>query len=123
MSSTKRRTRIDVLLPVLLMAALPLSVHAEEAAPAYTISANVGLFSQYIFRGISYTQEKPAVQGGFDLAHASGAYLGVWGTNVSDLALSNATGEIDVYGGYAKTVGDFTFDVGFLQFIFPGGKL
>jgi uncharacterized protein (TIGR02001 family) len=112
------------LLPAILAGLLPLSSFAEEAAaPAYTVSANVGLFSQYIFRGISYTQEKPAVQGGFDLAHASGAYLGVWGTNVSDLALSNATGEIDVYGGFAKTIDDWTFDVGFLQFIFPGGKL
>jgi uncharacterized protein (TIGR02001 family) len=106
--------------------ATPLSLQAAEGAmaaePSYTISANVGVFSQYVFRGISYTQEKPAVQGGFDLAHESGLYIGIWGTNVSDLALSNATGEIDVYGGYANTVGDFTYDVGFLQFIFPGGK-
>jgi uncharacterized protein (TIGR02001 family) len=101
---------------------VPVAVHAEEAASPYTVSANVGVFSQYVFRGISYTQEKPAVQGGFDLAHESGLYIGIWGTNVSDLALSNATGEIDVYGGYAKTIGDFTYDVGFLQFIFPGGK-
>ena len=111
-------------LAALALFAASVTVQAQEtaAAPAYTISANVGLFSQYIFRGISYTQEKPAVQGGFDLAHESGAYLGVWGTNVSDLALSNATGEIDVYGGFAKTIDDWTVDVGFLQFIFPGGK-
>ncbi|PKO34461.1 MAG: hypothetical protein CVU34_06815 [Betaproteobacteria bacterium HGW-Betaproteobacteria-7] len=99
-------------------------VHAEEApAPAYSISANVGLFSQYVFRGISYTQEKPAVQGGFDLAHQSGLYLGIWGTNVSDAALNNAVGEIDIYGGYANTVGDVTYDLGFLQFIFPNGQI
>jgi uncharacterized protein (TIGR02001 family) len=123
MSSNTKRTRMTGLLPAMLVSLLPLSSFAQEAAaPAYTISANVGLFSQYIFRGISYTQENPAVQGGFDLAHESGAYLGVWGTNVSDLALPNATGEIDVYGGFAKTVDDWTFDVGFLQFIFPGGK-
>lgn len=116
-----RHKTLSALLLGLLVA--PLAAQAEEApAPSYTISANVGVFSQYVFRGISYTQEKPAVQGGFDLAHESGLYLGVWGTNVSDLALSNATGEIDVYGGYAKTMGDFLFDVGFLQFIFPGGK-
>lgn len=106
-----------------LSLSLPFAAQAEEApAPAYTITSNIGVFSQYIFRGISYTQENPAVQGGFDFAHESGAYLGIWGTNVSDLALSNATGEIDVYGGFAKTYGDWTFDVGFLQFIFPGGK-
>ncbi len=117
------RNRLNVLLCALLAGALPLSAQAEEAAaPAYTITSNIGVFSQYIFRGISYTQENPAVQGGFDFAHESGAYLGIWGTNVSDLALSNATGEIDLYGGFAKTYGDWTVDVGFLQFIFPGGK-
>ncbi|WP_018413147.1 TorF family putative porin [Methyloversatilis thermotolerans] len=102
--------------------ALPLAAQAEEAAPAYTLTTNIGVFSQYIFRGISYTQEKPAVQGGIDFAHSSGAYLGIWGTNVDDAALPNAAGEIDVYGGFAKTVDDWTFDVGFLQFIFPGGE-
>lgn len=117
-----KRTRFDVLLPMLLMAALPLPAHAQEPVPAFTVSANVGVFSQYIFRGISYSQEKPAVQGGFDLAHSSGLYLGVWGTNVSGDALPNAVGEIDVYGGYAHAIGDFTLDVGFLQFLFPGGE-
>lgn len=112
---------------VALLASLPLAapmVHAEEVeSSAYTLSANVGLFSQYIFRGISYTQEKPALQGGFDVAHRSGLYLGVWGTNVSDAALNNASGEIDVYGGYANTVGDLGYDIGFLQFLFPGGEI
>lgn len=100
------------------------AVQAEETpASPYTVSANVGLFSQYVFRGISYTQEKPAVQGGFDIAHQSGLYAGVWGTNVSDAALNNAAGEIDVYGGYANTIGDVTYDLGFLQFIFPDGEI
>ena len=96
---------------------------AKEEAPAYTLSANVGLFSQYVFRGITYTQGKPAVQGGFDISHKSGLYLGTWGTNVSDAALNNAVGEIDVYGGYTNTVGDFTYNLSFLQFIFPNGRV
>lgn len=93
-----------------------------EPAPSYTLTTNVGLFSQYVFRGISYTQEEPAVQGGADFAHQSGFYLGIWGTNISSKAIQNAVGEIDVYGGYATTFGDFGVDVGFLQFIFPGGQ-
>ena len=92
-----------------------------EPAPDYTLTTNVGLFSQYVFRGISYTQKKPAVQGGADFAHSSGLYLGIWGSQISSKAIQNAVGEIDVYGGYATTVGDFGVDVGFLQFIFPGG--
>ena len=44
---------------------------APAAAPEHTLTANVGIFSQYIFRGISQTAGKPALQGGFDYAHAS----------------------------------------------------
>ena len=95
---------------------------AEAPAPDYTLTTNVGLFSQYVFRGVSYTQEKPAVQGGADFAHSIGLYLGVWGINISSKAVQNAVGEIDVYGGYATTVGDFGFDVGLLQFIFPDSE-
>ena len=56
---------------------------AAPPAPDYTLTANVGLFSQYIFRGIAQTAGKPAVQGGFDWAHSSGFYLGTWGSNIS----------------------------------------
>lgn len=103
-------------------AAAPEAAAPSAETPPYTLTTNVGLFSQYVFRGISYTQEKPAVQGGADFAHSSGLYLGVWGTNISSKAIQNAVGEIDVYGGYARTVGDFGFDVGLLQFIFPDGQ-
>jgi uncharacterized protein (TIGR02001 family) len=108
------------------LAATAPAARAADAAPAetpsYTLTTNVGLFSQYVFRGVSYTQEKPAVQGGADFAHASGLYVGIWGTNLSSKAIQNAVGEIDVYGGYAASVGDFGYDVGLLQFIFPGGR-
>lgn len=92
------------------------------AAPDYTLTTNVGLFSQYVFRGISYTQKKPAIQGGADLAHSSGLYVGIWGSQISGKAIQGATGEIDLYGGYAGSAGDFSYDAGLLQFIFPDGK-
>ena len=97
----------------------PAAAAAEAPAPDYTLTTNVGLFSQYVFRGVSYTQEKPAVQGGADFAHSSGLYAGIWGSNVSSKAINEAVGEIDVYGGWAPTVGDFTFDIGLLRFNFP----
>lgn len=97
---------------------------APEAAPApdWTVTTNIGLFNQYFFRGVGYTRGLPAVQGGVDVAHSSGFYAGVWGSNVYEGAISNSNVEIDVYGGIAKTFGDFTADVGVLQFIFPGSK-
>ncbi len=42
-----------------------------KAADPYTLTANVGIFSQYIFRGLTQTDGKPAFQGGFDFAHES----------------------------------------------------
>lgn len=93
--------------------------HAQDAPGAHTVTANVGLISNYVFRGMTYTQERPAVQGGFDYAHDSGLYAGVWGTNVSSEAINGASLEIDVYGGYAWQHGDWHADIGLLQFYYP----
>lgn len=99
---------------------------AEEAAkaetPTWTVTSNIGAFSQYIFRGIGYTQKQPAVQGGFDIAHKSGLYAGIWGSNVSSDAFAGSNLEIDLYGGYTNTVGEVTYDVGLLQFYYPNGR-
>ena len=104
-------------------------VMAEEAAKAaetapYTVAYNVGLFSQYIFRGLTQTKEDPALQGGVDFTHSSGFYLGAWGSNISWLkdagAYDRSSLELDLYGGYSNTIGDITYNVGVLQYYYPG---
>ncbi len=62
-----------------LMAALTLPAVAEDASP---VSANIGVVSNYIWRGVTQTQDGPAVQGGLDYAHPSGFYAGLWASNV-----------------------------------------
>lgn len=110
--------------------AAPAAAAAEPASP-HTFAYNVGLFSQYIFRGLTQTGEKPALQGGVDYSHASGFYLGAWASNVSWLedagpagasAYDNSSLEIDVYGGYRNTIGEtgIGYDIGLLQYIYPG---
>lgn len=97
-------------------------VLAEEAA-ASPIAANVTLASEYVYRGISQTREKLALQGGFDYAHASGLYAGVWGSNINWLqdAGQSSSLEIDIYGGYkGKISDDFSYDVGYLRYEYPG---
>src|SRR3954469_18200259 len=54
--------------------------------PDFTFTGNVGIYSQYVFRGVSQTNEKPALQGGFDLGHKSGLYVGTWLSNISWLS-------------------------------------
>jgi uncharacterized protein (TIGR02001 family) len=92
---------------------------AEPASP-HTITSNVGFFSDYVFRGISYTRERGAIQGGFDYSHSSGFYLGVWATNVNKNALYGNSVELDLYGGYIyQFTPDISLNVGFLQFYYP----
>ena len=93
--------------------------------PDWTFTANVGIFSQYVFRGISQTNEKPAIQGGFDVAHKSGFYAGTWASNVSwisdGLPDASVSMEWDFYGGYKFALpNDFSGDVGVLQYYYPG---
>ena len=57
---------------------------ADDHMMGLEFSANVALTSDYIFRGISQNESDPAIQGGFDVAHTSGIYAGVWGSNVSE---------------------------------------
>jgi uncharacterized protein (TIGR02001 family) len=99
---------------------------APAPAPAATpITANIGLVSDYRFRGISQTWKRPAVQGGFDYAHASGWYLGVWGSNVSGNSYNNGAGlEMDLYGGFKAAVTEgVTLDLGALAYVYPGARM
>lgn len=96
--------------------AMPALAMAAEDSP-HTITGNVGFFSDYAFRGVSQTDEGPAIQGGFDYAHSSGFYLGTWGSNVE---LGDASMEWDVYGGYnGKITNDLGYTVGLLQYFYP----
>jgi len=95
---------------------------AAEASP-HTVTGNLGVFSSYRFRGIDQTFGKPALQGGIDYAHASGFYLGNWNSNVSSGAgFPDGNLEMDFYGGYKGTFGDFGLDVGAIYYYYPGSE-
>jgi uncharacterized protein (TIGR02001 family) len=109
--------------------ATPAAPAAAAPAPDWSITANVGLFSEYIFRGITQTAGKPAVQGGFDLGHSSGFYAGTWASNISWLqdfgAYSRSSLEWDFYGGFKHNIGDsdFFYDVGGYYYYYPGTRV
>jgi uncharacterized protein (TIGR02001 family) len=112
---------------IALAAAATLSsgtVLAQAAAPAATpdfvVTGNFGITSDYRFRGLSQNNLDPAVQGGFDVAHSSGLYIGTWGSNVSQWAASpKGNLELDLYGGYKTTVGDVGMDIGLIAYKYP----
>jgi uncharacterized protein (TIGR02001 family) len=98
---------------------------AEEAAPEKKdwlpgdLSGNVGLFSDYSFRGVSQTQRNMALQAGLDWTHDSGVFLGLWGSNVD---FDEANLEQDFYGGWGSSIGDFSYSLLGTFFFYPGDE-
>ena len=132
-----RKTVVAGLAAAALAPGLATAAEPAPPTPEHNFTGNFGLYSQYVFRGLTQTDRKPAVQGGFDYAHSSGFYLGTWGSNISWLKenasvapggtlISGGTysqggsAEIDFYGGYKTTFGDFGADLGTLYYWYPG---
>lgn len=112
------------LLVALLGTLSTLPALADDASP-HTLTSNVSLVSDYLYRGISQSGQKPAIQGGFDYAHSSGFYAGMWGSSISWLSdggvAANAGLELDTYLGFRSTfASDFSYDVGYLRYNYPG---
>jgi uncharacterized protein (TIGR02001 family) len=107
---------------------------AAPAAPETTIAYNVGVVSQYRYRGLAQTHGMPALQGGVDYSNANGAYLGIWASSIrwiKDASTSNSgnvknvdgKSEIDIYGGYKFDASGVTYDVGVLRYQYAGNTL
>lgn len=105
---------------------LPSVAMAQAAAPAspHTFTANVGVVSDYLFRGVSQTRGGAALQGGVDYSHSSGLYAGAWGSTITWVKdwLGKGSTEVDLYGGYKNSFagGDWTYDVGVIAYTYPG---
>lgn len=82
-----------------------------------SISANLAITSNYVWRGMTQTANSPAVQGGVDLDY-KGFYLGTWGSNV-EYGDTNNNLEADFYGGYKNEIAGIGFDIGYIYYSFP----
>jgi len=104
---------------VLSISALALATLAPAAQAE--ITANVALTTDYVWRGVSQNQEDPALQGGFDYAHDSGFYLGVWGSNVN---FGGASTELDLYGGWGTEFeSGLGIDFGIIRYAYVGSDI
>lgn len=92
---------------------------ADESS-AFSLSANAAIYTQYRFRGLSLSNHDPAIQGGFDVSHESGFYVGTWGSSIEPYGGSEF--EMDIYAGYASQIGDFSTDIGVLAYTYPGSS-
>jgi uncharacterized protein (TIGR02001 family) len=108
-------------------AAFAQSAPAAEAPEVSPVTANVTVTNNYVYRGLTQTDFKPAIQGGFDYAHESGFYIGNWNSSISwvsnqDYAIAKSSSiEMDVYAGIKKEIiGEgFVSDLGVLQYYYP----
>ena len=95
----------------LLLAAMAIAAVSAGAAHAGDVTYNLDVTSDYVFRGISQTNAKPAVQGGIDYAHGL-FYAGTWASSVD---FANGY-ELDLYAGVKPVVGKTSFDFGVLTY-------
>jgi uncharacterized protein (TIGR02001 family) len=97
------------------------------AAPGnWTITGDVAIASQYRYRGISQSDNRPAVQGAITITHASGFYLATWDSSASagNSPVNIGGTEIDIYGGFTHALGQsgVVFDGGLYGYVFPGAS-
>lgn len=109
-----------------LLAATILAGSAMTAAPALaqdgdiSVSANVAMVTDYRFRGVSLSDEEIAIQGGIDVGHSSGFYVGTWASSI-DEGLGYGGTELDVYGGWSGALSEtISVDIGLLLYAYPG---
>jgi len=114
-----------------LCAALASAAAAQEAPGSGAaggatpdVSFNVGVSSDYVFRGVSQTDEEPQLFGGADLTTGP-LYVGAWASNVKFAGDEDTNVEVDVYGGWKPQAGPFTFEVGGVYYAYlnqPAGS-
>jgi len=97
------------------VAAVSAPAMAEEGLMGGELSANVAFVSDYRFRGVSFSGEDFAIQGGLDWGHESGFYIGTWGSSQS-----SSDAEIDVYAGFSGEAEGVSYDVGVIGYLFDG---
>jgi uncharacterized protein (TIGR02001 family) len=111
----------NILLLGAMAVGLAAPAFAQAAAdPGYTITGNIALATDYTFRGVSQTDESPAVQGGLDLA-VGNFYAGTWASNIN-FGTGGANLELDVYGGYKFALDKLTLDVGAIGYLYPSAS-
>jgi len=103
---------------LLLLSTITVS-NAEDDKNKFDISTNIGVTSNYIWRGISQTNNESANQGGLDISYY-GVYVGSWMSGLDDN--KTARSEVDLYIGYSNDISFLTYDMGYMKYLYSGDK-
>ncbi len=100
-----------------VLCALPAVLSFGSLAQALEIEGNAAVSSNYIWRGMTQTDDKAAVSGGLDVASETGLYAGTW---VSNIDFGDAASyELDLYAGYSGEAGALSYDIGYIAYLYP----
>lgn len=80
-------------------------------------SANVAVASDYIFRGVSQTEEDAALSAGVDMTNGV-FYAGAWASNVSFAGDGDTGVEADIYAGVRPEFAGFALDFGVIGYLY-----
>ncbi len=104
------------LLASLLVTGSLLASPSYAAQDDYQLSANFGAASNYIWRGVSRSNNLAAVSGGVDYHRKEGQHAGVWSSS-----MAGGDYELDFYGGYSGKIKSTKYDAGLIMYNYPGG--
>lgn len=109
----------------LILATTPLAAFASEP-PAVAFEHELGLVSDYRYRGLSLSDEGLALQGGVTASLASGLYGSVWASTIDEYGAGadgkGATVEVDYALGWASAIAGLDVDVAVTRYTYPGGE-
>lgn len=89
--------------------------------PAAQISGDVAVLSDYRYRGISLSGDRPAAQAGVGYDTRSGVFAGVFASTL-DARFIASKSLLQAYAGYARRSGESSWDAGISQTAFPGAR-
>lgn len=111
-----------VLAGTLMIACLsvPTAAAAQEEEKALSVSGNVAFVTDYRFRGISYSNLDPALQGGINLNSSVGLFVSAWGSSIANY--NGSTVEMDWTAGWSGNIAGTTTTAGLIYYSYPGGS-
>lgn len=95
----------------------------EEGAEPRNLTVTTTLASDYIFRGMTQTWNKPTLQASVDYVHPSGFFGNLWASNIDDKVIAGGRSEIDLTAGYRGVINEDTgYNISLLRVIYPGAN-
>jgi uncharacterized protein (TIGR02001 family) len=109
----------------LVLLAAPATTMAAEST-GLSVDGELGIVSDYRFRGLSLSDDRPAIQGGVTGSLSNGLYASVWGSTIDEYGAGadgkGATVEVDYTLGWAFEVSGLSVDAAVSRYTYPGGE-